>query len=211
MKIEAIKLLRGSHADTGKTGVGCFMNIIAYLNGDTQITDQSECVCITVKRISIFLNDLADEQQRQRMLPLVLRAMGSRTDDKEEISRRLTLLVEFAEWQAWIVAKYANAGNASANHALTAAECATDTAVAAGFAAATTTAECATAAAHAARAAAASATDAANAASFAEYQNYKNETFDRGMILLDAMLPQAQEADAVVIGRTQKLIELAAV
>ena len=205
MKIEPIKLLRGSHADTGKTGIGCFMNIIAYLNGEPQITDQSECVCITVKRISIFLNDLADDQQRQRMLPLVLRAMGSRTDDKEEISRRLTLLVEFAKWQALIVAKYANAGNASANHALAAAANAANTA---SFAAsASFAANAAAAAASAARATVA----AACTASFTEYQNYKNETFDRGMILLDAMLPKAQEADAVVIARTQKLIELAAV
>lgn len=203
MNIEPIKLLRGSHADTGKTGMGCFMNIIAYLNGEPQITDKSECVCITVKRISIFLNDLADDQQRQRMLPLVLRAMGSRTDDKEEISRRLTLLVEFAKWQALIVAKYANDGNGSANHALAAAECAKYANDAADAARATSFAN--------ATARAARATAAANAASFAEYQNYKNETFDRGMILLDAMLPKAQEADAVVIGRTQKLIELAAV
>ena len=31
MNIEPIKLLQGSHAETGKTGMGCFMNVIAYL------------------------------------------------------------------------------------------------------------------------------------------------------------------------------------
>ena len=32
LNIEPIKLLSGSHANTAKTGSGCFMNVIAYLN-----------------------------------------------------------------------------------------------------------------------------------------------------------------------------------
>lgn len=39
INIEPIKLLRGQHKDTATTGQGCFMNVIAYLNGDPQITD----------------------------------------------------------------------------------------------------------------------------------------------------------------------------
>ena len=47
--IAPIKLLAGTHEDTAKTGSGCFMNVIAYLNGEPQITDQSPCVCVTVR------------------------------------------------------------------------------------------------------------------------------------------------------------------
>ena len=64
MNIAPIKLLAGSHSDTGETGVGCFMNVIAYLNGEPQITDQSECVCFTVRPMAIFLNGLANNEQR---------------------------------------------------------------------------------------------------------------------------------------------------
>ena len=34
LPIEPIRLLAGSHADTGTTGKGCFMNVVAYLNGE---------------------------------------------------------------------------------------------------------------------------------------------------------------------------------
>ena len=57
-QIKPIKLLKGSHADTGSTGQGCFMNVAAYLNGDDQITDSSPCVCVTIRPIVIFLNKI---------------------------------------------------------------------------------------------------------------------------------------------------------
>ena len=73
--IKPIKLLIGTHADTATTGQGCFMNVIAYLNGEAQITDQSPCVCVTVRRLSIEMNDRSNDEQRQKLLPFVLRAM----------------------------------------------------------------------------------------------------------------------------------------
>ena len=193
--IAPIKLLAGSHTDTWETGQGCFMNVIAYLNGEPQITDQSECVCITVRPMAIFLNDLANNEQRQRMVPLILRALGSTTDDKVEIERRLALLVEFAQWQAEL-----------------AAESATDSAK---YAASTEYA--AKSAEYAAKHAAMSAKHAAKYAEFAaksaastEYAAYQAVTFNRGLILLDAMLPALVEADAAVIARAQKLAALTA-
>ena len=95
MNIEPIKLLTGAHDDTGKTGSGCFMNVIAYLNGEAQITDSSPCVCVTVRPLAIKLNDLGNEEQRQRLLPFVLRAMGSATQDPEILQIRAARLRQY--------------------------------------------------------------------------------------------------------------------
>lgn len=94
--IKPIKLLQGSHEDTGQTGQGCFMNVIAYLNGDEKITDRSSCVCPSVQSISIAMNDYSDENQRQRMLPFVLRALGSTTFDQEILKHRLSVIDKFS-------------------------------------------------------------------------------------------------------------------
>lgn len=42
LQIMPIALLKGSHDDTAKTGQGCFMNVIAYLNGETLVSLQAE-------------------------------------------------------------------------------------------------------------------------------------------------------------------------
>ena len=108
-KIPEIKLVKGSHSDIGKTGVGCFMNVIAYLNGELQITDEGECVCFVVRPIVIWLNDYSNDDQRQKLLPFILRARGSRTDDVEELSRRTKLKVEFTNKQRALAAKFESA------------------------------------------------------------------------------------------------------
>ena len=95
--IKPLKLKRGSHADVGTTGQGCFMNVIAYLNGEAQITDESECVCPVVRSIAIWLNDYLKDDERQLLIPYIERAMGSKTDDKDEVTRRVKLVVEFAD------------------------------------------------------------------------------------------------------------------
>jgi len=105
--IEPIKLLAGSHKDTASTGQGCFMNVIAYLNGEAQITDKSECVCFVMRPLAIYANDLFNDEDRQRLLPFILRAIGSRTDDKEVITERLRHVVAFAEKQSKYAAKSA--------------------------------------------------------------------------------------------------------
>lgn len=89
LNIEPIKLLSGSHADTAQTGSGCFMNVIAYLNGEPVITDESPCVCRSIRRIAIWTNDFLRDGERQVMLKYVQRAMGSVTDDKEVMIARL--------------------------------------------------------------------------------------------------------------------------
>jgi hypothetical protein len=91
--IKPIKLLSGSHSDTGKTGQRCFMNVIAYLNGEDQITDNSPCVCGIARPLLIRFNDFLKDSERQEMLPYIERAMGSATGDKVEIQRRLDLLI----------------------------------------------------------------------------------------------------------------------
>lgn len=95
--LEPIKLLIGHHDDTGKTGQGCFMNVIAYLNGEPQITDKSPCVCVSVRSIAIWLNDVLLDGERRRLIPYIERAMGSATTDKAELRRRGELIVVFAQ------------------------------------------------------------------------------------------------------------------
>jgi hypothetical protein len=220
MNIEPIKLLRGSHAKTAQTGKGCVMNVIAYLNGEQFINDRSECVCYTVRPMAIFLNDLADDEQRQRMLPLVLRMMGSATDDKAEISKRLGLLVEFANWQARYAAesakysakhaKSAKYAESAAKHAKYSAESAAEYAAESAEYSAKYAAESAEYAAKYSGYAAESAKYAAKhaAESAAEYAEYKTITFDRGLALLDAILPPAQEPAQIVRERAARLVEL---
>ncbi len=93
--IAQIRLLRGHHEDTAQTGSGCFMDTIAYLNGEAQITDQSPCVCVTVRPLAIVLNDKGTNAQRQRLLPFVLRAMGSATEDRSVLDRRVNRLRQY--------------------------------------------------------------------------------------------------------------------
>jgi hypothetical protein len=97
LNIQPITLLRGPHHDTAATGQGCFMNVIAYLNGEPQITDQSPCVCETARPIAIVLNDRANDEERRQLLPFIERAMGSVTHERDESCRRGRLAVEFAQ------------------------------------------------------------------------------------------------------------------
>ena len=94
---EPIRLLAGSHADTGRTGQGCFMNVIAYLNGEPRITDRSACVCVVVRPIAIWINDYLTDSERHILLPYIERAMGSATGDRRELTRRAARAVKMAE------------------------------------------------------------------------------------------------------------------
>lgn len=103
--IEPIKLLQGSHVDTAQTGSGCFMNVIAYLNGEPQITDHSECVCFVVRPIVIWFNDFLLDSERHILIPFIERAMGSRTTDRAEIERRAKLAADMAKCMSTVAAK----------------------------------------------------------------------------------------------------------
>ena len=184
INIEPIKLLSGSHADTGTTGQGCFMNVIAYLNGEEQITDQSTCVCVTIRPIAIFLNDFGNDEQRQRLLPFVIRAMGSATDDRVEMNRRLAAVVKYAEFNARLAAESAESAAKSAKYAKYAAE----------------SAESAKYAEY-----------AEYAAKSAEYAARREAIFQAGVDYLDEVCPAAMECNQEIICRANKLIELATV
>lgn len=94
--ISPIKLLVGHRSDTKKTGHGCFMDVISYLNGDAQITDESECVCPVIRTIAIYLNDLLNDEQRYRLLPFVERAMGTSNAPIKTIVARSKIAVKFS-------------------------------------------------------------------------------------------------------------------
>ena len=98
--IKPIRLLRGSHDDTAKTGQGCFMNVLAYLNADDEITDNSPCVCPTVRPIVRWFNDYLENSERAQLLPFIERALGSATDNAAEMLRRVGLMVQFARAMA---------------------------------------------------------------------------------------------------------------
>jgi len=206
MNILPIKLLAGTHADTGETGQGCFMNVVAYLNGEAQITDQSTCVCVTIRPIAIFANDLANDEQRQRLLPFLLRAMGSATDNKTEVLRRLDLLVAFANKQAKHAvecAESAESAESAAKYAEYAAEYAAKYAKYA--------AKCAKyAAEYAAEYAAKYAAESA-VVNAAKYAAKKSIIFNDCIEYLDAALPKAETATDAVLERAKKLYEMATI
>jgi len=214
INIEPIKLLSGSHADTGTTGQGCFMNVIAYLNGEEQITDQSTCVCVTIRPIAIFLNDFGNDEQRQRLLPFVIRAMGSATDDRVEMNRRLAAVVKYAEFNARLAAESAESAAKSAKYAKYAAEYAESAKYAeyAEYAAKSAKyAKYAAEYAESAESAAKSAKYAEYAAKSAEYAARREAIFQAGVDYLDEVCPAAMECNQEIICRANKLIELATV
>jgi hypothetical protein len=122
--IKPISLLKGSHSDTAQTGSGCFMNVIAYLNGEAQITDQSPCVCASIRPIAIRANDLATNEQRQRLIPYIHRAMGTAGADAATMEKRRIAVVKLARKCAEIAAAAAAAAAAYAADAADAADAA---------------------------------------------------------------------------------------
>jgi hypothetical protein len=190
LNLQPISLLRGTHRDTATTGRGCFMNVVAYLNGDLQITDSSECVCRVVRHIAIYVNDECSHKERKQLLPLILRAIGSRTDDADVIAQRARLCADYAAWQSDQAAAYSMYRPHSAAEAAARAECsATYAEKMATHAVAPATHVAAAAATYAASAAEAAERAArANAASA-----YHRESVQRGIALLDAMLRLTDE------------------
>jgi len=181
LNIEPIKLLSGSHEDIGTTGQGCFMNVIAYLNGEAQITDRSPCVCVTIRPMAIWLNDMANQQQRQQLIPFIERAMGSATEDVTEMKRRINLVVEFADEMAQYAAKYAQY---AAKYAAQSAQ-------------------------YAAKYAQYAAEYAQYAAQYAaEFSVLQEKLFQRGIKLMDNICPIAQKLDTCVIQRAEELVAL---
>lgn len=185
-----IKLLAGSHADTGKTGQGCFMNVIAYLNAEPQITDRSTCVCVVVRTVAIWINDYLTDSERHILLPYIERAMGSATCDRKELARRARRAEKMAEEMRNIA--YADDTAAYASGAANAAAAA---AKAVNAAKASTYATKASAfAAKAATYAAKASEYAADASPYAAYAIARSSIIDSCLRFLDDCLPKAETA-----------------
>jgi hypothetical protein len=190
-----IKLLSGSHSDTGETGQGCFMNVISYLNGEAQITDQSTCVCVVVRPVAIWINDYLMDSERHILLPYIERAMGSATCDQTELSRRAGRAVKMAEEMRDIAcadAYAAEAANAAAYAAKTA-----DAAKAATYAA-----KAATYAAKATDYAADASTQAGDAA----YAAARASIVDSCLRFLDDCLPKVETAGQKRLERAKLVV-----
>ena len=208
--IKPITLLRGSHKDTGQTGQGCFMNVVAYLNGEAQITDQSKCVCVTIKPIAIWLNDYLRDNERVRMIPFIERALGSATTDKDELNRRLALVVTFAEQARDISTQSDEYANYAAKCAQYATKCAQ---YAAEYAA--TSAKYAQCANYAALCAAQCGDYAKfnfyatkSAESFIKYTEIRQQIINAAFEYLDAALPKRECTNGAVLKRAEKLAEM---
>ncbi len=198
LNIEPIRLLSGSHEDTGQTGSGCFMNVIAYLNGEPQITDQSPCVCGTIRRPAIWINDFLDDSERHQLLPFVQRAMGTATDDDAMLLERINVLVRFIRDAAALAHSFSPGSiaskKASQSMLLTemGAERSQTTVMAAnyfGYLASEAAAEAGKAA-------------AGNVA-------HRKALIERAVAFMDAVCPPADAPSRVLIERANSLIELA--
>lgn len=200
--LKPIRLLSGSHADTGQTGQGCFMNVIAYLNGEPQITDRSPCVCVVVRPIAIWINDYLIDSERQILLPYIERAMSSATRDKAELARRAARAVQLAKEARDIACTVLDDGSATdaAHAASEAARAATDPA---------------TVSTYAARAC----TYAAKASDYADelssertggsYFDARHRIIDSCLHFLDDCLPGVDSVVPVTVERAERLAVLA--
>ncbi len=86
--IKPIKLLKGSHEETGATGSGCMMNVISYLQNEPVITDAPRGVDPGIRRICISINDFMEDGERQQLTPFVFRAMNTSISDTKVRFRR---------------------------------------------------------------------------------------------------------------------------
>ena len=220
MNIPQVKLLKGSHAETKQTGQGCFMNVVAYLNNEPTITDQSECVCFVMRPLFVWVNDWMTDDERPQLLPFILRAMASRTNDKIAVSRRLALVVAFANKMAEYAAKYAIH---AAKYAEYAAKYAAESAAkyAAKYAAEPAAMYAAKYAIHAAKSAIHAAKYAEYAAMYAEYAAMyaeydamyaarRKQIIAALLALFDAALPPLERIDEQTVQRIRHLESLGA-
>jgi hypothetical protein len=204
-RFKPIKLLSGSHAHTGRTGQGCFMNVIAYLNGEPQITDQSTCVCVVVRPIAIWVNDYLMDSERNILLPYIERAMGSATCDQQELSRRARRAAKMAE-EMRDIAHADDVGNyvAEAAYAAAYAAKASDAAKASSYAAKASS-YAAKAATYAAKASDYAA-DASSYAADAAYATARESITNACLRFLDDCLPNVETGAHRTVGRAKLVV-----
>ena len=219
--ISPIKLLAGHREETQTTGHGCFMDVIAYLNGDAQITDESECVCPVIRSIAIYINDLLNDEQRHRLLPLVARAMGTSKAPIEIIVSRAKAAAKYAMACKTIAKSYTQ--NENSYSAKEIAIFANESVSAASNAAVTVNENLrliyATSAARNAIRAAAEAikvTDSVQAFSYTKTNHFahlahldcKHQIIDAGIECLEEMCPPSKVPDTTVIQRAKDFAEI---
>ena len=174
------------------------MNVVSYLNGESQITDESPCVCVTVRPLVIKLNDLGTDEQRQRLLPFVLRAMGSAMRDSKVLDARVARLRKYGEECAELMRNAFVDASASASASADA------------YVSASTYADADADAyayvyAYAYAYASADAYASAYADADADASAVRASLFDAGLRCLDDVLPPAEPANEVVIQRLNTL------
>lgn len=92
-QIPAIVLNQGSSEDIERTGHGCIMNVIAYLQGEP-ITDRPQGVDDAFRTLAIYCNDhLAFGPRQALLMPLVSRLMNTKTDSWHELAMRMERLL----------------------------------------------------------------------------------------------------------------------
>ena len=95
----------GARYQTDDGGIGravCVMEAVSFIAGE-QITDHPSCVDTTMSDFLIRLNDTADEEQRQRLRPYVVRLVGTRSATADQLQERGRLM---REWAARMGEKY---------------------------------------------------------------------------------------------------------
>jgi hypothetical protein len=182
------------------------MNVIAYLNGETQITDRSDCVCVVVRPIAIWINDYRTHSERHILLPYIGRAMGSATRDRKELFRRAQRAARMAEEMRDIADVDLAAGTYAADAAKDAAEAAS-VARAAGAAKAFDYAAAASTYAAKASTYAAKASDYVADASTraAEAADARTRIIDACLRFLDDCLPELQTVEHKPVERAKRL------
>ena len=215
MNIEPIRLLRGHQENTATTGQGCFMNVVSYLNGDAQITDRSPCVCVTVRPLSIRLNDLGNDEQRLRLLPFVLRAMGSATENTEVLAARRARLCQYGEECNEVMQSFLKSAKSpsAGTHFYLFPDASTDAYAIAKANCRTISRWCAAADATFAEVnsyAVAYSNAHAYARSYIESTHLQSLLFDAGLRFLDDVLPAAESASLVVAERCETLVKMQA-
>ena len=93
VQIPAIVLTQGNHEDIERTGHGCIMNVIAYLQGEA-ITDHPRGVDEALRMLAVFANDHLEFGPRQTLLiPLVARLMNTETHSWHVLAARMERLI----------------------------------------------------------------------------------------------------------------------
>lgn len=197
LNIEPIKLLSGSHVDTAQTGSGCFMNVIAYLNGEPQITDESPCVCRAIRRPAIWINDFLNDSERHLLLPFVQRAMGTATDDEAVLRQRSEIVFEYIRDLAAMAIRFTPNRSAAGSAALSLQLA--EMAVRHSNAPSKSVALLGQLAANAAEYASAASNGAAD----------RKALVERSLAFMDAVCPAADAPSRALIERANRLLELA--